>query len=305
MKKLIKLILGNNYKHLVHAYLKILGRISAKKLASINYKMVSGKYINWKDPKDLNEKINWLKFYSDTSMWPIFADKYAVRGYIKSMGLGDTLNELYGVWDNPNDIDFSSLPNSFVLKSNNGCATVLLVKNKANLNIPKTKNILNNWLKKKYGYDTAEPHYLKIKPLIIAEKLLHEGNRQDVLLTDYKVHCINGQVAFILVCYDRKIGGEAKYEVMTPEWEVISGAIIDKYRGNHIIPKPKLLDKLVEYSELLSNGHPQMRVDWYIVDNQIYFGEITMTSAGGYDASYTQSFLDRMGELISLTDTNN
>lgn len=300
MKKILKKLLGKHYDTLIGLYLNVLGRISPKKLASIRYKMISGRHINWDNPKDLNEKINWLKFYSDTSMWSVLADKYSVREYIKAKGLETTLNDLYGVWDNPDNIDFNKLPNSFVLKSNNGCATVLIVRDKSKLDINQTRRLLKSWLKLRFGYTTAEPHYLKIKPLIIAEKLLYNKGEEKDSLTDYKVHCVNGQVAFILVCYDRTIGGSAKYQVLSADWEVIENSILNSYQGNKAIPKPELLHNLIEYSKILSSGFPQMRVDWYIVDNKIYFGEITMTSAGGYDGSYTQSFLDTIGELIIL-----
>lgn len=89
-----------------------------------------GKYMNLQNPRNLNEKINWLKFNSDTSIWTLLADKYRVREWLENKGLIDYLVPLYGVWEKPNEIDMAVLPNEFVLKTNNSCGTVILVENK-------------------------------------------------------------------------------------------------------------------------------------------------------------------------------
>ena len=64
---------------------------------------------DYEHPRDINEKINWIKFYGDTSRWAELADKYKVRGYVQSLGFGDTLVKLYGKWDCARDIDWSVL----------------------------------------------------------------------------------------------------------------------------------------------------------------------------------------------------
>lgn len=128
MKRLVE-----NMKHAVRM---ILSYIAPKTLAGFYYRKACHKKLNWKNPQDLNEVINWLKFNGDTSMWPLFADKYRVREYVEKKGLGHTLVKLYGVWENAKDIDFNALPNAFVLKTNHGCATNILVKDKSALTPP-------------------------------------------------------------------------------------------------------------------------------------------------------------------------
>ena len=107
---------------------------------------------NFEHPRDVNEKINWMKFYGDTSLWPVLADKYAVRDYVKQCGLASILNDLYAKWDRVEDMDFSALPDQFVIKANNSCATVIIVRDKEKLKIEETKrvelsNILNTFSK--------------------------------------------------------------------------------------------------------------------------------------------------------------
>lgn len=304
MKSLVRKYLGGLYEYSAHIYFKILGHIAPKRLAAHKYKSLTGRAINWNAPRDYNEKINWLKFYSDTSMWPLFADKYRVREYINSKGLGETLNDLYGVWDNADKVDFDSLPNQFVLKSNNGCATVLIVKNKESLDVTQTRTLLKKWLKLKYGYETAEPHYLKIKPLIIAERYLEDMSSGCSSLIDYKVVCSYGKILYILVCYDRVIGEEPQKQVYSEDWVLVHDALRKSHKHPHAFERTENIDKILEYSKLLSKDHPNMRVDWYIVDNQIFFGEITMTPAGGYASAYTTSFLNKIGDMIDLSGAN-
>ena len=127
---------------------------------------------NFKHPKDVNEKINWMKFYGDASLWPTLADKYAVREYVESLGLKDILIPLIGRWDSVDDILWDQLPNQFVMKCNNGSGDVIVCKDKSKLDINKTKEHFRKQLKEKLSVLSGEPHYAKIKPCIIAEDLL-------------------------------------------------------------------------------------------------------------------------------------
>lgn len=170
--------------------------------------------------------MNWLKFRSDTSLWTELADKYKVREYIKNNGLEEILVKLYGKWDRVEDIDFEQLPNSFVLKSNNGCGTVLLVEDKTKLDLQATRKLLKKWLKQKYGYTTAEPHYTTIKPCIIAEEYLKWDNPSiSSSLIDYKFHCIHGSPLYIQVMSDRQPGHIYHWNIYNTFWQPYSGYI--------------------------------------------------------------------------------
>ena len=89
--------------------------MTRKQIINYVYKKSTGKKMNWEQPVDFNEKINWLKLYSDTSLWTICADKYKVRDYVKQKGFEELLVPLLGKWNSAEEIDFHSLPNSFVL----------------------------------------------------------------------------------------------------------------------------------------------------------------------------------------------
>ena len=237
-------------------FLRLIGNVSPILLAKCLYRSVHKSSLNLSNPQNLDEKINWMKFYSDTSQWSLLADKYEVRNFIKDKGLGFTLNEIYGVWENPDDIQYDELPSSFVLKTTNGSSgvQVMAVKDKEALNLDKVKLILNSWLKFNNPFFLAEPHYLKIKPRIIAEKYLIDSNNRKSLI-DYKFQCFNGHVESILVCADR-IDGHAYKAIYTLDWELLHDALATKADEKLFIPRPH---SLRQYNA--SAVHPQTYCD--------------------------------------------
>lgn len=260
---------------------------------------------DFEHPKDLNEKINWMKFYGDTSTWSDLADKYKVREYVKERIGEQYLVELYGVWDNADDINWEELPEQFVLKVNNGCGDVLICKDKSSLDIPAVVEEYNKLVTKKYGAITGEPHYAKIKPCIIAEELLDVG-KQDVVsssLIDYKIWCLNGKPHFTWCALNRHGSNEAEVGVYDYNWDYCPNYSIftEHYKeSKERIPKPKDLERMYEIASELSKGYPILRVDLYNVDGHIYFGELTFTSLGGFMDYLTPEVLMEMGNKVEL-----
>lgn len=269
-------------------------------IANELHKSLVGYDIDWKNPKTLNEKINWMKFNTDTTEWTRLADKYLVREYVKER-IGDTaLPKLYAVWKSADEIDFSILPKKFILKTNHGCHTVMPVLDKDKVDINIVKRQFDVWMKKQYGYDTAEPHYLEIKPLIIAEELLDNDATFTTALADYKVYCFDGNPFCILVCTDRNVA-KTTFSYFDCDWNPLHNVLNEKLKGSDVaIPKPDCLKQLLEYASILAKGHPQVRVDFYITHGEIFFGEMTFTSEGGYDGDITKEFCKEMGKHITL-----
>ncbi len=296
MRKILILVLNKVYY--------IWGRISAKSLAKHLFWRSLGKRLDFRSPKDLNEKINYLKFYSDTTLWTRLADKYEVRDYVEKRGLRNILIPLYGVYDSAEEIKFSDLPDEFVIKPTHGSGDVEIVQNKLLINkkilIKKLKRSLNARL----GIVRAEPHYLKIKPRLVVEKLIKDDSIKafSISLIDYKIWCFNGIPYSIEVYYDRKKDG-VKVLAYDLEWNDITDTYFEfrgKFSKGKPIAKPETLDKMIECAQILSQGFPEVRVDLYSVGKNVYFGEMTFTSSGGYDNTLMQSRLDDMGAHILI-----
>lgn len=284
---------------------KILYNISPKLLTSLQYFYHFHRLLNWHRPKDLNEKINWLKYNSDTTLWTLCADKYRVRDYIHEKGLDDTLVKLYGIWEKAEDIEWEALPKSFVLKTNNGSGDILVCKDKSKLNIEETVRKYANLLSKSFCNTNGEPHYATMKPCLIAEELL-DCTKQQIdtdSLIDYKIWCFNGKPHHVWACYNRHHNSvevatydlnwrrHDEYSIFTPHYK----------RAKSNLPKPVSLETMLSIASKLSEGILQVRVDMYEVDGKPYFGEMTFTSAGGFMNFYTPSFLREMGDLVDLS----
>lgn len=277
--------------------------LPVKTVISKEFYKTFGHPLNWENPCDLNEKINWLKLYSDTSLWTELSDKYKVREYIKEKGLSHILVKLYGCWNNAEDIDFDKLPQSFVLKTNNGSGDVIVVKDKSEINMDKIRKELNIALKQKFGYSHGEPHYLMIKPCIIAEQYLEQSSDSyTTSIVDYKIWCFNGKPNFIWTCYSRSKDG-VLVETRDLDWNYHpeKSVFTHHYKdGKGIVPKPKCLSQMIDIAAKLSYGFPQVRVDLYEIEGRVYFGEMTFTSNGGFNNFYTAEFLNELGSLIKL-----
>jgi hypothetical protein len=280
--------------------IKYFPSIYSKILANKEFRNVFKRDINWSNPINLIEKINWLQIYSDTSLWTRCADKYLVREYVKEKGCGDILNKLYGKWDNVNEIDWESLPNSFVLKTNNSCGKVILIKNKKDINKYEVYNKLNEWLNTKYGYHNAQLHYTRIKPCIIAENLFVNKDEPEKSVIDYKIWCFNGIPECILVVFNRTENGYflSSYDL---GWNNISKKIFNA-NSTHVngtnVSKPKSLKKMIESAKILSEGIPQVRIDFYDIDGDAVFGEMTFSTGYGY---YTDEYYNYLGSKIDLS----
>jgi len=281
--------------------------------AKYYYRKVTNKKLNLKNPRDYNEKVQWLKIYSDTSPWTELADKYKVREYVKNCGLGQILVKLYGVWERAEEIDYDVLPGSFVLKANNGCGNNILVYDKSSMDIHQTNKTINHWFKEDNSLISFQPHMWNIVPRIIAEELLQLENisKQYKSLVDYKFYCFHGQPEFIDVIFDRKnqvLGLEieaADYyrreNVYDLKWNKMVDVLANPSQYDMVVdlPRPQMLNEMIEICKILSRPFSQVRVDLYEVNGHVYFGELTFTPGGLND--FTTEFLIKMGEKIDLS----
>lgn len=278
-----------------------------ERVTALWYGSREGRMPNFKQPIDFNERLMALNLaaYYDQSQWPIrvtCADKYAVRQYVKDKGLGDILNECYGVFDSIDEVDFGKLPNQFVLKTTQGSGNNYFCLDKTKLDVKSLKDKVKDWLQPdEYGLTTGEWHYTMIKPRFIIEKYLYMPG-EDISLIDYKFHCIHGYVYGEYVCYDRDHYQShiVNYDHYDADWNLTEGVIPAFHPTQRPIPKPKHFEEMKKIAEKLSEGLEYVRVDLYEVDNKIVFGEMTFTPMGNY-LPYTHAQLVDMEQYYERT----
>lgn len=267
-----------------------------KKAANLVFKKIFKRDIDWDNPKNLIEKNHWMQFNTDTTLWSECADKYLVRNYVEKHGFSNMLNKIYGHYYSVEDIDIDLLPKEFVLKPNNACEKVLLVKDKNKINIKHTKKQLKEWLKYRYGIMSGQVHYLRITPCIIAEEYLHES-KEEKSLTDYKFLCFNGIPECVLVVSDRSASDHTySLNLYDMDWNPLNNHLCNCKIGEpkH---KPDSFDEMVKACSKLGENIPAVRIDFYDINGKPYFGEMTFTTGAGY---YTEDYYNYLGSKIEI-----
>lgn len=212
--------------------------------------------------------------------WSKMADKYAVREEVAKIIGEEYLIPLYGHWERPEDIDFDSLPEEYILKTNNGCGTNIFVTKDSKISRAEIVSQLRKDLDFPYAELSGQLHYSHIHPCVLAEKLMKQGNGKS--LTDYKIHCVNGRPQVIFVFSDREEVNHFDFKVSpyTLKWQIIpkDTPLHAMKEDAPVAPgRPAELDKMLELASRLSAGEEYVRVDFYIIDGHIYFGEMTYT----------------------------
>ena len=260
---------------------------------------IKGKIPNISEPRGMDEKLMWLKLHKNGSS-PLISqcsDKYAVREYVEKCGYREILNELYGVWDSVDQIRWSELPNSFVLKCNHGCGYNIICPDKKKLCIEETEKQLNEWMHEDYWLKYGEVQYRSIQHKIICEKMLGDGVHMPY---DYKIYCFNGKPKYIMVCEGRE-KGKPKFFFMDKNWNFcrMTQDGINAPDG-FTIQRPEHLEKMIEIAERLSNPFIFVRVDLYSICGKIVFSELTFTPAACLDVNRLPEVDRLFGQMIDL-----
>ena len=273
--------------------------VSPELVSRIRYKRSFGRRLDLKNPTYFNEKLMWLKLkkYAKNPLVRQCADKFAVREYIEQCGLGHILNDLIGAWDRPEDIDWNALPNRFVIKCNHGAGYNLVCKDKSKFDIAGANEKLKAWLKDEYWIQYAEVQYRGIQKKIICEKYL-EG-KKDALPVDYKIYCFNGKPLYIGNFIERNM--EEKFILrgyFDLDWNPSS---VFRYEMDvKKFERPKCLEEMLSYAEILSKPFPFVRVDFYEVNGKVYFGELTFTPTGCIATYYADEAYLQLGEALNV-----
>ena len=272
--------------------------ISDELTVKCKYKLRMGKNLNLDNPKTYNEKLQWLKLYDRNPEYTKMVDKYEVKKYV-----ADKIGEEYiiptlGVWDKFEDIDFDKLPDQFVLKCTHDSGGLVICKDKSKLDINKAKKKIKSCLKNNYYWPTREWPYKDVKPRIIAEQYMVDESGYE--LKDYKFFCFDGKVKMLFIATDRGVEGkDTKFDFFDENF-----VHLPIKNGHENADKelacPEGFEKMKELAEKLSAGIPQLRVDFYNINGQIYFGETTFFHWSGMVPFEPEEWDLKFGEYIKL-----
>ncbi len=298
----MRYLVNSDYRFLINSWMHKYDDMPDEEYVSRKYEAIMEKRLDLENPKTLNEKLQWLKLYYHNPMLTVYVDKYLVRDYIKTAIGEEYLIPLIGVWDSPDDINFDSLPNQFVLKCNHNSGTGMCIcKDKTQLNIKKVKRELKKGITQNYYLIHREWPYKNVPRKIIAEAFMSDKNQSTLI--DYKLQCFDGKFDSIFVCVGRGTDEGVKYHYFDREWNYLPYCPYDDLDETQLKKwKPRNFELMIELAEKLAVGLPEVRVDFYEINGRVYFGELTFFSQSGFDTDITEEADLIMGTKITLPE---
>ena len=253
-----------------------------------------GRALNLAAPRDFNEKIQWILANSNFVEFARYADKYSAREIVKAT-IGDhLLPSVFGVFSSPEDIDWKSLPDRYVLKCTHGCGFNILVPDSIDLDLEYARRELRRYLSSNIGFISLELQYFLIKPRILVEEYLGPTSRQDSLV-DYKIYCFDGIPRVVLVCSDRK--RQIKLDFFDLNWNWLPYAK-PQFQSAEPVEPPASLAEMLQHARALASPFKFVRIDFYEVEEKAIFGEFTFSPGGGLATYYSDRGLRELGDMI-------
>lgn len=296
MKKIMRFLFNPSIRFSYLARLGLLNWKSDKAYLEREFYLRFGKKLDLDNPETFNEKMQWLKLNDRKDIYTTMVDKYKVKNYVADRIGKQYIIPTLGVYDKFGDIDFSKLPEQFVVKCTHDSGGLVICTDKCRFNKEKTRKTINKFLRRRYFYIHREWPYKNVQPRIIVEKYIMNKNGEGLI--DYKVMCFNGKAKMIFTCTDRFTDG-LKVTFFDLDWNKMP---FERHypSSNKRIERPKNLEEMISLSEKLSNGIPFVRIDWYEVDGKLYFGEYTFYPGGGLEEFSPERWDKKIGDLIDL-----
>ena len=265
----------------------------------MRYSLSFGRRLDLETPQTYNEKLQWLKLYDRRPEYSTMVDKYAVKKFVADRVGEEHVIPTYGVWNKAEDIEWDKLPDQFVLKTTHDSGGIVICRDKSKLAKEAAEKKLNGALARDFYYEGREWPYTNVPRRIIAEKYLESGpDTHD--LPDYKFFCFNGEVKALFIATDRqKEGEEVKFDYFTPDFKPMP--LRQSHAHAKVMPeKPRNFELMKKIASKLSEGIPQVRVDLYEVNDDVFFGEMTLFHFSGFAPFYPEKWDKIFGDWITL-----
>ncbi len=260
----------------------------------------TGEVLDLKHPKTFNQKIQWIKLYDATPLKTRLTDKVLVRDWVKEKIGEDYLKPVLWIGQAFYDVPFDKLPNSFIIKANNGCKWQFRIKDKENFLKNKrlfdiVQDRFNGWMNQSFfPFAGFEMQYKDIIPQIIIEPLLLDDLNDKP--EEIEIYCFNGE---------SKIFQKIKYSVPgeVSVYDENYNNLYLKFMPDYVIKNEPADDNLklaVTLSQKLCEEFKLVRVDWLLYKNKIYFNEMTFTPFSGLYNFENPEWNIKLGNMLDL-----
>ena len=297
LKKIGKLVWDEEYRFCVSANMGWLKGMRAEEFLRRKYRLVMGRELDLDQPTTYTEKLQWLKLYDHRPEYTTMVDKYEVKEYVAHRIGGEYVIPLLGVWERVEDIDFDSLPQRFVLKTTHDSGGIVVCRDKASLDIPAARKKLRYFLRRNYYDCNREWPYKNVKPRVIAEAYMEDSRQGE--LRDYKFFTFGGEPKVLYIAQGRGRGAPTVADFFDMDFNHLPFTI-DHDMAPELPEKPENFELMKELAAKLSQGTPQLRVDFYEVDGKVYFGEMTFFHCSGMAPFHPEEWDGRFGAWVTL-----
>lgn len=289
------------YRRIVYALKRrdLLKFLSDKAFIKAVYRAKFGKKLNLKNPKTFNEKLQWLKLNDKDPKYAKMVDKYEAKKYVGDIIGEEYIIPTYGVYDNFDEINFDSLPNSFVIKCTHDSGGVAICKDKKTFDKKSAREKIEKSLKRNYFNEGREPVYKYVKPRIIIEKYMEDKKQKEIV--DYKFFCFNGEPKIMYIS-DGSHTENQSIAFFDMDYNLLDIEREDYKKMVDIPLKPKNFEKMKEFSRILSKNMYHLRVDFYEINGHLYFGELTFITCSGLIPFKKQEYDELLGSYLDIGD---
>ncbi len=298
LKKIIDILTNEKERFAVFSRLGFYNSMPDEEYLKKKFKYSMGKELNLDNPQTFNEKLQWLKLYDRKPVYTTMVDKYEAKKYVADIIGEEYIIPTLGVWNHFDEIDFDKLPNQFVLKCTHDSGGLVICKDKAKLDKAAAKKKIEKSLKRDFYLNGREWPYKNVKPRIIAETYMEDEETKE--LRDYKFFCFNGKVKALFIASERQTKDEeTKFDFFDADYNHLP--FTNGHPNAEVLPKkPVMFEEMKVLAEKLSQGVPELRVDFYEVNGKIYFGELTFSHWSGMMPFDPEEWDKTFGDWIEL-----
>lgn len=259
----------------------------------IAYRIKMGEKLHLNPPVTFNEKLQWLKLHDRRPEYTTMVDKYEAKKWVAERIGEEYIIPTLGVWNHFDEIDFDKLPNQFVLKCTHDSGGLVICRDKEKLDKKAARKKLENCLKHNFFWGQREWPYKNVKPRILAEEMV------DMNPVDYKWICLKGEPKVLCMCMDRQ-KGDLTFNYYDMNFNLLPFEWVHPNIKTGVVKRPENFDEMKKLAQKLSKGIPEVRVDFYDINGQVYFGELTFYHQSGFAHIHPHEWETELGNWITL-----
>ncbi|RKD24593.1 hypothetical protein BEP19_09455 [Ammoniphilus oxalaticus] len=268
--------------------------LTRKQIESLkrSFKKKLGYECDLKDPKTIQEKIQWIKIYGKLERFAKYTDKVEVQTFII-----ETIGEAYliptiGVYEHLEEIEFEQLPQSFVIKATHGSSWYKIVKDKTQIDWMEIQQLLGEWLESSWFSKSKESNYKPLPKRILIQEYLPRAPKT---FSEYSFHCFHGEPQFV------RIDGYQSLGIYSMDWQPLLERVETTPSNNDekSIAKPATFAEMERVARALAKDLRYVRVDLFDAAGRVYFNEMTFAPGGGF-LQTSEEFGLWIGSLLDL-----